>query len=135
MKDSIFITKSDFEKLSELIEGRRLGQSADRAALDKLAQELDRAEVVEPQDVPGDVVTMNSEVLLRDLDSGEVMQYKLIFPTQARSGNSISILAPIGTALLGYRAGNTIEWPVPRGTRRLQVLSVLAQPEAAGHWQ
>ena len=135
MKDSIFITKADFEKLSKLVEGWRIGRSADRAALEKLAQELDRAEVVEPQDVPGDVVTMNSEVLLKDLDSGEVMHYKLIFPTQARSGNSISILAPIGTALLGYRAGDTIEWPVPRGTRRLQVLSVLAQPEAAGHWQ
>ena len=135
MKDSIFITKADFAKLSQLIEGQRTAHSIDRSALENLAQELDRAEIVDPQDVPANVVTMNSEVLLKDLDSGEVMRYRLIFPAQVRSGNSISILAPIGTALLGYREGDVIEWPVPRGRRRLQVLTVLSQPEAAGVWQ
>ena len=135
MKDSIFITKADFAKLSHLIEGQRSAHLTDRTAIEDLAQELDRAEIVDPQDVPANVITMNSEVLLKDLDSGEVMRYRLIFPTQVRSGNSISILAPIGTALLGYREGDVIEWAVPRGVRRLQVLNVLSQPEAAGVWQ
>ncbi len=135
MKDSIFITKADFAKLSQLIEGQPHANLTDRAALENLAQELDRAEIVEPQDVPANVVTMNSEVLLKDLDSGEVLRYRLIFPSQVKSVNSISILAPVGTALLGYREGDVIEWPVPRGVRRLQVLNVLSQPEAAGVWQ
>lgn len=135
MKDSIFITKADFTKLSQLIEGQRRAHSNDRTAIENLAQELDRAEIVEPQDIPANVITMNSEVLLKDLDSDEVMRYRLIFPSQARSSTSISILAPIGTALLGYREGDVIEWPVPRGIRRLQVLNVLSQPEAAGVWQ
>jgi regulator of nucleoside diphosphate kinase len=82
--------------------------------------------------VPADVVTMNSEVRLMDLDSGETKVYTLVFPSQARSKNAVSVLAPIGTAILGYRVGSVIEWRVPRGVRRLKVLAVLYQPEAAG---
>ncbi len=132
MKDHIFITKADLEKLSHLIEGRRAGLPPDLAALDSLEQELDRAEIVEPEAVPHDVITMNSEVRLKDLDSGEVRAYKLVFPTQTRSENSVSILAPIGMAMLGYRVGDVIEWHVPKGVRRLEVLDVIYQPEAAG---
>ena len=98
---------------------------------DILEQELDRAEVVEPEAIPRDVVTMNSEVRLKDLDSGESRVYRLIFPTQTRTENSVSVLAPIGTAMLGYRVGDVIEWRVPKGIRRLEVLEVIYQPEAA----
>jgi regulator of nucleoside diphosphate kinase len=75
---------------------------------------------------------MNSEVRLIDLDSGEIKVYKLVFPSQVRTENSLSVLAPIGTAILGYHVGSVIEWPVPKGVRRLKVLDVLFQPEAAG---
>lgn len=133
MKDHIYITTDDFEKIQRLIRGCRAGSSPDLECLDRLEQELDRAEVVEPEAVPRDVVTMNSEVRLRDLDSGGLKVYKLVFPSQFRWGdNSVSILAPIGTAMLGYRAGDVIEWRVPKGTRRLKVVEVLYQPEAAG---
>jgi regulator of nucleoside diphosphate kinase len=93
---------------------------------------LDRAEIVEPEAIPRDVVTMNSEVRLKDLDSAEVKVYRLVFPTRTRPENGISVLAPIGTAMLGYRVGDVIEWRVPRGVRRLKVLEVIYQPEAAG---
>jgi regulator of nucleoside diphosphate kinase len=106
--------------------------SADSEYLDMLEQELDRAEIVEPEAIPRDVVTMNSEVRLKDLDSSDTRVYRLIFPTQSRTTHSISVLAPIGTAMLGYRVGDVIEWPVPKGIRRLQVLEVIYQPEAAG---
>jgi regulator of nucleoside diphosphate kinase len=131
MRDRIFITKADFDRLWRLIEGRRAGNSPDREYLNRLEQELDRAEVVEPEEIPPDVVTMNSEVRLKDLDSGEIKTYRLIFPGEARSAESISVLAPIGTAMLGYRVGDIIQWQVPKGTRRLEVLEVLYQPEAA----
>jgi regulator of nucleoside diphosphate kinase len=132
MKDRLYITKADYEKLQRLIEGRRTTGSFDMKYLSLLEAELDLAEVVEPEAIPPDVVTMNSEVRLKDLDSGNIIVYRLVFPSQARTENSISVLAPIGMAMLGYQVGDIIEWPVPRGIRRFKVLEVLFQPEAAG---
>lgn len=132
MRDRIYITDNDCERLRGLIAGRRGANPVDHQYLDMLEQELDRAEVVEPEAIPHDVVTMNSEVRLKDLDSGEIRVYRLIFPTQYRTENSISVLAPVGTAMLGYRVGSVIEWRVPKGIRRLEVLEVIYQPEAAG---
>ncbi len=132
MRDRIYITDEDCERLRRLIAGRRGANSVDHEYLDKLEQELDDAEVVEQESIPRDVVTMNSEVRMQDLDSGETRVYRLIFPTQTRTENSISILAPIGTAMLGYRVGDVIEWQVPKGIRRLKVLEVLYQPESSG---
>ena len=132
MRDRIFITETDYEKLCRLIAGRR-GSGADTRHLNELEGELERADVLDDkQMVPPDVITMNSEVRLMDVDSGEIKVYKLVFPSQARTENSLSVLAPIGTAILGYRVGDVIEWRVPKGVRRLKVLEVLFQPEAAG---
>ena len=132
MRDRIYITNEDSERLQRLIAGRRRGNSLDQEYLDMLEQELDRAEEVEPEAIPRDVVTMNSAVRLKDLDSGETRVYRLIFPTQTRTSDAVSVLAPIGTAMLGYRVGDVIEWRVPKGIRRLKVLEVIYQPEAAG---
>jgi regulator of nucleoside diphosphate kinase len=132
MRDRIYITADDCARLRRLIAGRRRTNSVDERYLDILEQELDRAEVVQPEAIPPELVTMNSEVRLKDLDSGESRVYRLIFPTQNRTGNSVSVLAPIGTAMLGYRVGDIIEWRVPKGIRRLEVLEVIYQPEAAG---
>jgi regulator of nucleoside diphosphate kinase len=132
MRDRIFITERDYDKLRRLIAGR-WGSGADAAHLNELEGELERAEVLDDkQTVPPDVITMNSEVRLMDVDSGEIKVYKLVFPSQARTENTLSVLAPIGTAILGYRVGDVIEWRVPKGVRRLKVLEVLFQPEAAG---
>jgi regulator of nucleoside diphosphate kinase len=132
MRDRIYITEADYEKLHRLIEGRRSMRGRDDEYLEVLERELDRADIVEAEAIPRDVVTMNSEVRLKDLHSGDTKVYRLVFPSQARTENSISVLAPIGTAMLGYRVGDTIEWRVPKGIRRFQVLDVLYQPEAAG---
>jgi regulator of nucleoside diphosphate kinase len=132
MRDRIYITGADCEELRRLIARRRGGSSVDLEYLDFIEQELDRAEIVERKAIPRDVITMNSEVRLKDLDSGEIKAYRLIFPTQSRTDNSVSVLAPIGTAMLGYRKGAIIKWPVPKGVRRLKVLEVVYQPEAAG---
>lgn len=132
MRDRIFITETDYDKLRRLIAGR-WGSVADAGHLRELEDELERADVLDDkQAVPPDVVTMNSEVRLMDVNSGEIKDYKLVFPSQVRTENALSILAPIGTAILGYRVGDVIEWRVPKGVRRLKVLEVLFQPEAAG---
>lgn len=132
MNGRIYITDTDAQKLRRLIAGLREAKSPGLEHLDLLEHELDRAEIVASEAIPRDVVTMNSEVRMQDLDSGSVQRYKLVFPSQFRWDSSVSVLAPIGTAMLGYRVGDVIEWPVPRGIRRLKVQEVIYQPEAAG---
>jgi regulator of nucleoside diphosphate kinase len=83
--------------------------------------------------LPSDVIAMNSVVRLRDLDTNETETYTIVFPQDADvSRQRISIFAPVGTALLGYREGDVIEWTVPAGSRRLKVEEVLSQPDYAG---
>ena len=130
---SIYITELDYARLSGLIDRTRERNGADREYLNKLETELDRAEVVDSKDIPADVVTMRSKVRLKDLVSGESNTYSLVFPIEADfAEGKISVLAPIGTAILGYRRGDTIEWPVPSGLRKLRIEQILYQPESAG---
>ena len=133
---NIYITKPDHERLTKLIEiAREREGDANREYLDRLEEELERAEVVEQKDIPPDVITMRSTVSLKDLDTGEEMIYWLAFPTEANfDEGKISILAPVGTAMLGYRRGDVIEWEVPSGVRRLKVEDVLYQPESKGDY-
>ena len=129
---SIYVTSEDLGKLRRLIEARRGVQERDNLYLDALEQELAEANVVEPDGIPCDVVTMRSRVRVRDMNSGEEQVFTLVFPSEAEySAGRISVLAPIGTALLGYREGDVIEWRVPRGVRVLRVEAVLYQPESA----
>lgn len=130
---TIYITQLDHNRLSGLIDRARERNGTDREYLNKLEAELDRAEIVDPKQIPSDVVTMRSKVRLKDLVSGESNTYSLVFPTEADfAEGKISVLAPIGTAILGYRQGDTIEWPVPSGLRKLKVEEILYQPESAG---
>jgi regulator of nucleoside diphosphate kinase len=130
---TIYITELDYNRLSGLIDRTRERDAVDREYLKKLETELDRAEIVDPKDLPADVITMRSKVRLKDLVSGESNTYSLVFPTEADfAEGKISVLAPIGTAILGYRQGDTIEWPVPSGVRKLKVEEIVYQPEAAG---
>ncbi|MBN1140995.1 MAG: nucleoside diphosphate kinase regulator [Deltaproteobacteria bacterium] len=132
---TIFITDFDLGRLENLLRKIDRGQSRDTPHLDELEFELGRAEIVEPKQIPADVVTMNSRVRLHDLDTQEDKVYTLVFPHDADpKADKISVLAPIGTALIGYRVGEVITWQVPGGTRRFQVMEILYQPEAAGDY-
>ena len=132
---SIYITEHDLKRLRELIAEAKQVEHRGNEYLDSLDAELARGKVVAPTEVPSDVVTMNSRVRLVDLDTHEEMVYTLVFPQEADITQSkISVLAPIGTAMLGYRVGDTFSWRVPDGVRRLQVKEVLYQPEAAGDY-
>jgi regulator of nucleoside diphosphate kinase len=90
---------------------------------------------VDATTIPHDVVTMNSRVRIRNVETDEASVYNLVFPADAHiEQNKISILAPLGTAILGYRTGETMEWKVPAGVRQVRIEEVLYQPEAAGHY-
>lgn len=131
----IHITKFDLERLQKLMADATYNQYRKNEYLAKLQAELDRAVVVASEDVADDVITMNSTVVLVDLDTQEEETYTLVFPEDADiSQGKISILAPIGTALLGYEVGDVIEWDVPAGKRRLRVAEITYQPEAAGDY-
>jgi regulator of nucleoside diphosphate kinase len=131
-KRHLIITQADHQRLVELSRGARMDPRIRAESLDALDTELWRAHRVLPGNVPADVVTMNSIVRIRDLDSGEAEDYELVFPADADiARNRISILAPIGTAILGYRVGDVIHWPVPAGTCRLLIENILYQPERA----
>ena len=128
----IQITAHDMERLRDIIRGSRRAARRDQGHLAALDQELDRADVVDAGSIAPDVVTMHSVVRVLDLDSGITATYAVVFPAAADiDRRRISVLAPIGTALIGYRAGDEIEWATPGGTRRLRIEEVLYQPEAA----
>jgi regulator of nucleoside diphosphate kinase len=135
MDRDIYITEFDLKRLLELVQVGITFKGKDGEYLQRLEQELDRAHVVETTAILHDVITMNSRVRLLDLYTGEERLCALVFPSDANIElNKISVLAPIGTAMLGYRVGDVIEWEVPAGLKRLRIDEILYQPEAAGHY-
>ena len=134
---TIYITKSDFERLTKLIElAREREDDSNRHYLDSLEEELNRAEIVEGTNILPDIITMRSTARLKDLSSGEKFTYSLMFPSEANyDQGKISVLAPVGTAMLGYKRGDVIEWKVPSGMRKLKVEEVVYQPESNGDYQ
>ena len=131
---NICMTAVDLSRLRDVLRART-SVGRDRDHLDSLEEELDRADVVDPSAIPSNVVTMNSQVRIEDVDTGMVNVYTLVFPSDASiAERKISILAPIGTALLGSRVGSTVNWPVPAGRRTMRIKAVLYQPEAAGDY-
>lgn len=135
MAQKIFITQVDLEKLRKLLWDSGSTDYRGSEYLKKLRQELERAEVVDPKLTPPDVITMNSTAVLEDIDAGEEMAYTLVFPEDADiSQGKISILAPIGTGMLGYRVGDTFEWDTPAGRVKIRVKALTYQPEAAGKY-
>ncbi len=118
----IHITEFDLKRLRKLLFDAQSTDYRKSEYLEKLQMEINRGEIVSPKDIPSDVVTMNSTVCIEDLDTEEEEIYTLVFPENADlSQGKISILAPIGTAMLGYEVGDTFEWEVPAGKRRLRV--------------
>jgi regulator of nucleoside diphosphate kinase len=131
MPRTIFITEGDLVELRAMIDRAR--NNGDRLYLANLQAELKRANIVPAEDVPRDVVTMNSKVLLYDLNTRERELFTLVYPWDADADNyRISVLAPVGTAMIGARVGDVIRWPVPAGTGRFRIEELVYQPEREG---
>jgi regulator of nucleoside diphosphate kinase len=124
-KRQLFISFGDRDRLQTLINSARLDSRVPVASLNALEGELARSVAVDVGEIPPDVVTMNSTVTFRDLVSGEVESYTLVYPKDADVlSDRISVFAPIGTALLGYRSGDRVDWEVPAGKRGLEIVDV-----------
>lgn len=127
----IYITKYDHERLMGLLRKKRLLDVFDKALL----VELRRAKIVEPEDIPEDAITMNSHVRFID-EYNLPWDYWLVFPEDSDwKGDKISILSPVGCALIGSKVGDTVTVTIPRqGRRKLIVREVLWQPEREGNF-
>lgn len=127
MNSKIMILREDWNMLSEMIdEMEGVSDAKTKERLEELKKELQTCLVVDDSELPTDLVTMYSTVEFRNIDSGELLTYKLTTPYEAEIElNRISVLAPVGTALLGYRAGDIIEWKVPSGTSRFKIEKVI----------
>ncbi len=128
----IYITGKDKTKLKKLFSSTKGFRNGDLKTVRDLLSELNRAEVINDGNIEEAIITMNSTVLVEDIETKKDYTYTIVYPEDANSSeNKISILAPIGTALLGFKAGDIIEWEVPAGKRKLRVKRILYQPEAA----
>ena len=120
VKKTLFISERDYQSLLPLIE------KCDTPAVEALDNELGRAKIVRNTELPVDVVAMDSRVTFIDLDTGEESTVTLVYPANVNIEQMrISILSPVGTALIGLRVGGKIDWPLPSGKiRHLQVVAV-----------
>ncbi|MEB6334163.1 nucleoside diphosphate kinase regulator [Serratia rhizosphaerae] len=132
-KPIITINELDAERLDALLEQPAFAHTDIAAALN---DELDRAEILPPAQIPANVVTMNSIVRFRDLHTSEEHVRTLVFPASLKDSNEqLSVMAPLGAALLGMHVGKQITWTLPNGEQaNIEVLELLYQPEAAGEY-
>lgn len=131
----IYITDYDLHRLRMLIRSQGDLSRPDKAQLRALASEMGRAVVISSKSVVPFVITMNSRFRLKDLDTSEESEYTLVFPGKSNKGQGkISILAPIGAALIGAQELDTISVSTPSGVKRFHIGSIQYQPEAAGEY-
>jgi regulator of nucleoside diphosphate kinase len=131
VQTKLLITDDDARQLRTMVERPELFSERDRVQCEALEEEIERAKVVPTNQIPSNVVTMHSRVRIVDLRTGEQLVYQIVYPHEANyTEKRISILAPIGMALLGYSSGTEIDWLVPSGSRRLRIEAVEHQSES-----
>lgn len=135
--EAIVLTENDYGRLRQLYAELSRQSEGMQAGLETLEEILDLARVVQADKVPTDVVTMNSQVMFEDVRTGDKGTVTIVYPTETDvATRRISILSPVGAALIGEAEGAEVELPVPHGgNRRIRIVNVLYQPEAEGHFE
>ena len=129
----LIINSLDYARIKKCISDAKLFKSVSSAEAEKLLKELNDAQIVEPEAIPANVVTMNSIVKLSFLNNNKQIQFQIVYPENANiKENKFSIFSPIATALIGYKTGDEIEWIVPAGLTKIRIDEIIYQPEAAG---
>lgn len=129
--NTIYLTEKDHKRLLDLVQTQRMTNGA--RAVESLCRELKRAQIVASEEIPTDVVTMNSFVKLRDIKRNAAMEITIVYPKDANLPHrKISVLAPVATAVLGCRVGDEIEVSAPLGPITYKVEKIIYQPEKAG---
>ena len=130
---NIIINRLDYARIKKCINDAKQFNSISNVEAEKLLTELNSAQIVEPDSIPSNVVTMNSIVKLSFLNKNQQLQFQIVYPDQANlKEKKISIFSPIATALIGYQVADEIEWIVPSGLTKIRIDEIIYQPEAAG---
>ncbi len=133
MMKELILSNLDVSRIRKAIDNAVRQKRIRSEEVSNLLTELSKAKVVAPEEIPGDVVTMNSIVSVSFLNTNKSIQIQLVYPDMANfRENKISIFSPVATALIGYKAGDEIEWIVPSGLTSIKIEKIIYQPEAAG---
>ena len=133
--NKIILNRLDYARIKKCIRDAQQFNSISNHEAESLLQELESAEILEPEDIPSNVVTMNSIVRMSFINSKKNVQFQIVYPNKANfKDNKISIFSPIATALIGYKVGDEIEWIIPAGITKIRIDEIIYQPEAAGHY-
>lgn len=131
----IILNRLDYARIKKCIRDAQQFNSISNHEAESLMQELESAEILEPEQIPSNVVTMNSIVRMSFINSKKQVQFQIVYPNKANfKENKISIFSPIATALIGYKVGDEIEWIIPAGITCIKIDEIIYQPEAAGHY-
>jgi regulator of nucleoside diphosphate kinase len=132
---TVILSKLDFMRIMDCIKEGRRNNSITIQEADSLLKELRSAEVVDPHEVPADIVTMNTVVKFSFLNTNKTVVFQIVYPDKANiKENKVSIFSSIATALIGYKVGDEIEWMTPAGLTRIRIDEIIFQPEAAGQY-
>lgn len=130
---NIIVNRLDYIRIQKQIAEAKQNRTIDATEAEKLINELNSATILDPDKIPGDVVTMNSVVKITFVDAGKQQEFKIVYPNEANlKEKRVSIFSPVATALLGFRVGDLIEWMVPGGLTKIRIDEIIYQPEAAG---
>lgn len=136
MENTIKITNLDFTRLNNLINNLKKNSRLTSTDLGFLRSELGRAEKIDSEKITPDFVTMNSTIEVTDPDNDKIMTVQLVYPNEADfKQGKVSVLSPLGTALIGYKVGSEISFPVPKGTKMMKITKIIYQPEADGKFR
>ena len=129
----ILITKQDFARIHKSISDAKQKNSIKKEDAEKLLHELHAAKIVRSEEIPADVVTMNSVVKIHFENNKTITEFKIVYPDQADiKAKKISIFSPVASALIGYSVKDEIDWIVPSGMTKIIIDEIIYQPEAAG---
>ena len=131
----IIMNRLDYSRILKCIDDAKNLKTINVDEAEKLLNELNSATIVDPHEVPVDVVTMNSIVKIRFVNTNKQVQFRIVYPDEANvRENKISIFSPVATALIGYKVNDEIEWIVPSGMTKIRIEEIIYQPEAAGDY-
>lgn len=131
----IIVKRLDYDRIKKCIKDAKQFNSISKKESENLLQELESAEILEPEAIPSNVVTMNSIVKMSFVNTKKQIQFQIVYPNQGNIKEyKISIFSPIATALIGYKVGDEIEWIIPAVLTKLRIDEINYQPEAAGHY-
>lgn len=132
---TVILSKLDFMRIMDSIKEGRRNNSITIQEADSLLKELRSAEVVDPHEIPADIVTMNTVVKFSFLKTNKTVVFQIVYPDKANiKENKVSIFSSIATALIGYKVSDEIEWMTPSGLTKIRIDEIIYQPEAAGQY-